>query len=243
MVPEVGVMVGFTTLARRSPEFWVPSAPTLTDDHVSAAGVGGILGFDSLRVAWAYPPTMSTSRILQRLYSLDISSPKFPRYLYRLIQLDEEDKYLSSLQGSELARLVDFLDQVRTFPSVFRQVTEQTIQALDTIPTADDVYRQCLHKLQAICGHHMTLPSSHNLSGDLARVGNYPISVGGGTADVWKGSHNGRQVCIKCPRVSEEDLQTVTQVRTWYWHGLSYLLRKTYGAPSRSSKRPSYGKD
>ena len=66
----------------------------------------------------------------------------------------------------------------------------------------------------------MTLPSSHNLSGDLARVGDIPISVAGGTADVWGGTHNGRTICIKCPRVSEEDLQKVTQVCTQYRHVL-----------------------
>ena len=59
----------------------------------------------------------------------------------------------------------------------------------------------------------MTLPSSHNVSGDLARVGGYPISIDGGTADVWEGTYRGRRVCIKCPRVCMEDLQAVTQVR------------------------------
>jgi len=203
--------------ARRSPV--LARAPSLTDGHISAAGVV------------SYPPTMSTSRILQHLYSLDISSPNFPRYLYCLIQRDEEDKYLSSLQGSELARLVDFLDEVRTLPSVFPPVTKQTIQALDTIPTADDVYRQCLHKLQAICDDHMTLPSSHKVSGDLARVGDYPISVDGGTADVWEGTCGSRKVCIKCPRVSEKDLQTVTRVCTQCCHTLSASAEEILLAP------------
>ena len=156
---------------------------------------------------------MSTSQVLQHLYSLDISSQNIPRYLYYLIQRDEEEHYLSSLQGLDLARLVDFLDEVRGSSSTFRPVTDQIPQALGVIPTTDDVSRQCLHKLQAICGDNMILPSSHNISGDLARVGDHPISVDGASADVWEGAHNGRKVCIKCPRVSEEDLQTVTQVR------------------------------
>jgi len=155
---------------------------------------------------------MSTSQVLQHLYSLDISSPNLSRYLYCLIQRDEEEQYLSNLQGLELGRLVDFLDEVRTPPSAVRPVTERILQALGAIPTTDDVFRQCLHKLHTICGHHMTLPSSHNVSGDLARVGDYPISTDGGTADVWEGTHNGRKVCIKCPRVCVEDLQAVTQV-------------------------------
>ena len=177
---------------------------------------------DDFRAAFgvreADPPTMTTSQVLQYLYSLDTSSPNLSRSLYCLIQRDEQDQYLSSLRGSELDRLVDFLDEVRAFCSIFRPVTERILQALNAVPAADDVFRQCLHKLHTICGHHMTLPSSHNVSGDLARVGDYPISVDGGTADVWEGTYDGRKVCIKCPRVSEEDLRAVTQVRVRYRH-------------------------
>ena len=61
------------------------------------------------------PHAMSTSHILQHLYSLDTSSPGISRHMYGLIRRDEEEQYLSSLQGSELVRLVDFLDEVRTY--------------------------------------------------------------------------------------------------------------------------------
>jgi len=162
---------------------------------------------------------MSTSQVLQYLYSLDTSSPDLPRYLYCLIRHDEEEQYLSSLQGLELGRLVDFLDEVCTLPYAFRPVSKRVLQALGIISVTDDVSRQCLHKLQAICGHHMTLPSSYNISGDLARVGHYPIA-NGGFADVWEGTHNGRRVCIKCPRVCVQDLQAVTQVRIQHRHVL-----------------------
>ena len=66
----------------------------------------GIAMVDSLK--------MSASRTLERLYSLDTSSPNFSRYLYCLIKTDEEEQYLSSLQGLELTRFVDFLDGVRS---------------------------------------------------------------------------------------------------------------------------------
>ena len=62
---------------------------------------------------------MSTSWILHRIYSLDTSSLDFSRHLYCLILHDEEDQYLISLQGPQLARLVDFLNEVRTLPSAF----------------------------------------------------------------------------------------------------------------------------
>jgi len=48
-----------------------------------------------------------------------------------------------------------------------------------------------------------------------------PISVEGGSADEWEGTHDGRKVCIKCPRASEEDLRAVTQVRVRYLHAFS----------------------
>lgn len=68
---------------------------------------------------------MSTSEILQRLYSLNTSSPDFLRVLYGLIRHDEEEQYSSSLKEEELARLVDFLDDVRPFPSTFRHVVNR----------------------------------------------------------------------------------------------------------------------
>ena len=61
---------------------------------------------------------MSTSRALQRLHSLGTSSPDLLRCLYDLIQSDDEEQYLTSLRGSELTRLVDFLDRVRSSPLV-----------------------------------------------------------------------------------------------------------------------------
>ena len=57
-------------------------------------------------------PTMSTPQVLHHLYSLNTSSPDFLCCLYCLIQSDEEEEYLSTLQGSELARFVNFLDDV-----------------------------------------------------------------------------------------------------------------------------------
>ena len=69
---------------------------------------------------------MSAPWILHRLYSLDTSSSDSLRRLYCLIRHGKEEHYLSSLQGLELARLVDFLDQVRTHrhPSAFCQLRD-----------------------------------------------------------------------------------------------------------------------
>jgi len=184
---------------------------------------------------------MSTSRILQRLYSLDTSSPDFLRYLYCLIQYDEKEQYLTSLQGSELARLVNFLDKVRSVPSAFHQFTKQTPQALGVIPTTDDVARECLDKLQAICGHHAILPSSYIVSDQIVRVDDGPISLGA-VADVWEGTCRGKKVSIKSLRIRTENYQTIKQVRSWYGTSSSRLLKNTCGRYRHSPKRPSSGR-
>ena len=62
---------------------------------------------------------MSVPRILRRLYTLDPSSPDFSRHLYSVARHDDEEKYLSKLQGSELAQLLDLLDKVRAFHFTF----------------------------------------------------------------------------------------------------------------------------
>ena len=79
-------------------------------------------------------PTMSTHWILHRLYSLDPSSLDFSRRLHPLIWHDEQEQYLSNLQGPELARLVDFLDDVRALSSAFCPVTKRICRPLVPFP-------------------------------------------------------------------------------------------------------------
>ena len=155
---------------------------------------------------------MSASQLLKHLYSIDTSSPDFSRLLYGLIRQDKGEKYLSSLNGLELARLVDFLDNVCATPLAFRSVTKHALQALSVTPTTDEVSLQCLHKLQAICGYHMVLPSSYTVSGEITRIGDRPVALGG-FADVWKGTHGGKQVCVKLLRVSLNNDEIHNKVR------------------------------
>lgn len=67
----------------------------------------------------------ATSRILQRLYSLDTSSPDFLRHLYCLIEYDEKEQYLTKLKEPELTRLLDFLDKVRVVSHLVVCLLEQ----------------------------------------------------------------------------------------------------------------------
>jgi len=184
---------------------------------------------------------MSASEILRRLYLIGATSPDTSRLLYGLIRHDEEENYLSNLQGLDLARLVDYLDGVRTLPSAFRPITKRNLQVLSTIPISDDLYPQCLRKLQAICGHNMILPSSYTVSGDFSRIGDRPVASGG-VADIWEGAHRGRKVCIKRLKVPLDDDHTLTKVRVWRRHVFSYLMKNACGRHSHSSTRLSHGK-
>ena len=82
----------------------------------------------------------ATPWILHRFYTLD-TSLDFLRGLYSLIHHDEKEQYLTSLQGPELARLVDFLDGIRTVSSSFQispvcEIPLQVLSAIYTIPLA-----------------------------------------------------------------------------------------------------------
>ena len=188
------------------------------------------------------PPTMPVSEDLQNLYSLNTASPDFSDQLYHLIRNDEREKYLTSLRGPELARLVNFLDEVRGIPLVFHQFTKQTPQALNVVLPTDDVARICLRKLQAICSRHAILPSSYVASDEIARVGDGPIAFGS-IADLWEGTYRDNKVSIKCLKASLINDKSFKKVRVLCGTFVSRLIKDTCGPRSHSSKRPLYGKD
>ena len=173
--------------------------------------------FKNLHIVAGFPAVGSTmgntSRILQRLYSLDISSPDFLRYLHCLIQHDEEERYLTNLKEPELTRLLDFLDKVRAIPPNFRQLRDIPLQALDTIPTTDDVVPECLEKLQAICADRCTLPSSCIISDELVRVDGSPIIIDDGCG-LWKGTYCDKDVYVISSDIPVEGYGKKTKVRT-----------------------------
>ena len=185
--------------------------------------------------------TMSTPWALHRLYKLDISSPAFLPHLRSLIWHDEREQYLAGLQGPELARLVDFLGEVTTLPSAPRRVVKLVLQTLGVVSAHDDISRQCLHKLQAICAHRGTLPSSYIISDNLSRVGGHTITLGG-YADVWEGTYRRWRVSIKCLKAPLNDGQTLKKVCIRCGTSLSRLLKNPCGSCSHFAKRPSSGR-
>ena len=174
---------------------------------------------------------MSAIWNLHCLYSLDPSSPGFLRRLHSLFRYDDEERYLISLQGSELTRLLDFLDRVCTHLSAFRPATKQALQTLGALPPSDDIFIQCLHKLQAICGHHATLPSSYFASGEIVRMGDRPIVVGG-MSDVWEGTYRNKRISIEHLKISLNDDQACKKVRVRYGKRLVHTCLRT---PARAA--------
>ena len=118
---------------------------------------------------------------------------------------------------------------------------QNTLQALSAIPTTDNVAQECLHKLQAICSYHVTLPPSYIVSGKITRAGDGPITPGG-TADMWEGIYRGKNVSIKPPKVPLNDDQTWKKVGIRCCVSLPHLLKNACGDYSHSSKRPLCGK-
>ena len=184
---------------------------------------------------------MSTFWTLHRLYSLDPSSLDFSRRLRSLIRHDEEEQYLTSLQGPELARLVDFLDEVRVSPSAFCPVTKRILQTLSAISADDDLSRKCLHKLQAVCSRRAALPYSCIFSGKIAKMSDNLITLGGIT-DVWECNYRGMGVSTKSLKVPLDNDQTLRKVCIRCDTSLSRLLKNACGPCSHFSKRPLCGK-
>ncbi|KAF9789434.1 kinase-like domain-containing protein [Thelephora terrestris] len=151
----------------------------------------------------------SQAQLLQHLCTLDKSSPEFSRSLYAFIRLDEKGEYSRSLQRSDSARLVDFLDG-----------------ALDAIPVTDPLFRRCLRRLRLICAHHNVLPSSHIVREGLRKTSDNPVAFGG-FADVWEGKYEGRKVCVKALRVHNPNTSTDNALAPFYgeavvWKRLSH---------------------
>ena len=134
---------------------------------------------------------MSASEILQYLYSLDTSSPDFLRVLYGLIRHDEDEQYSSSLEGEELARLVDFLDDVCPLPQFFVPIQtglrRPSVLFLPQMTSSDNVYANCepsaattrlCHLRTSYVATSPELVKVRLLSADLPTCGMGPTAAG-----------------------------------------------------------------
>ena len=118
--------------------------------------------------------------------------------------------------------------------------TKRALQALSVISANRDISRRCLHKLQEICGHRSTLPSSYIVSGEIVRVGSGPTTAGA-VANAWEGTYLGKKVSIRCLKIPLGGGRALKKVRVRYHKTLLLLLKNTCVSCSHSSKRPLCG--
>ena len=110
---------------------------------------------------------MSPSSPLQSLRGLDRASPHFHSQLIDLLRGNEYRDVIPSLEGEDLAWLVDYLDDV-SLHNVSPIPHSPLAQALCEISDPSGVtFRELLDKLSEICSVKSVLPKACVLSGRL----------------------------------------------------------------------------
>ena len=155
----------------------------------------------------------SRNPFLTQLMSINIRSRKFPNTLTKMLASQEGVNTATSLQGDDASTLIEILDQVSrlmSFGAPHSLILWQVFEA----PNMDlDIRRKSVHILGRICGSQTILPRSFILSGNISKEGDIAFTSGG-SADVWKGHHNGKRVRITAPRAyTAENLSRIKRVR------------------------------
>ena len=84
---------------------------------------------------------------------------------------------------------------------------------LDTLEPTSATFRRTLRKLQELCTSQIRVPSSHLLKVELLNINKERIASGG-FSDVFRGTYDGGEVCVKKLRVSSTgNSQKVTKGR------------------------------
>jgi len=79
---------------------------------------------------------------------------------------------------------------------------------LDGLNPSGLAAQKCLHELRNMCGIKAILPTSYSLSSDLLSISSNTIASG--DYDVYEGTYNSLDVCIKRLRVYARDRPQVT---------------------------------
>ena len=122
-----------------------------------------------------------------------------------------------SLQSEDVLTFVEILDQVSGSNGMWAPPLI-TAQAFGAPNMALDLRSKSVRILQRVCGSQSILPHSFVLSDNISKEGNITFTSGG-SADVWKGLHNGKRVRITAFRTyTTENLSKVKQVRNRWSH-------------------------
>ena len=164
---------------------------------------------------------MSPSKPLQTLRDLSRASPHFHSQLIDLLRGNEYRDVIPSLQGQDLAWLVDYLDNV-SLHGVPPVPHSPLAQVLCEISDPSSVpFREPLDELKRICGLKTVLPEACTLSDSLLGC-------------VYEGTFNGSRVRVRRVRThSKGDPQKVKEVRI-PWH--DFLLPGAHRSHRRFAK-------
>ena len=155
---------------------------------------------------------MASSRLLQELYALDRLSPEFHDNLSNILYGEAYKKCTPRLRDKDLVLLVDCLDKVRCRVPPFRSPLKLS-QALDALDPANPGFRKCLRELRHLCGIRTVLPTSYIVSPSRLIIGGQP-AASGGSGDIYQGTLDGEDVCVKRVRVySKDGPKQATKVR------------------------------
>ena len=141
---------------------------------------------------------------MQRLRSLDRSSPGFHDQVCSVFYEEEYQKCVPDLQGDDSAWLVEYLNEVRRRIILPRPAPLRLAQVLDGLNPSSPAFRKCLRELRRICGARGILPTSYTLSSHLLAMGPEPFASGG-YGDVYDGTLDGSRVCVKRIRMYSRD--------------------------------------
>ena len=148
-------------------------------------------------------------RLINRAYS----QQETIELLEKIFTSKDEVKTIGYLRGEEAQAFINVLDEVCSTPPFPRhglitsillcsfafELSPSTNQALD-FPNLQPRYRnKCLSALCKLCGRHALLPKSLQIPLCYDRS-DTPL-YRGGSAEVWKGEHQGLQVVVKVLRV------------------------------------------
>ena len=165
--------------------------------------------------------------VLQQLDHLDRALSGFNDQLCNVLYGEEYTRCVRDLRGDGLTWLVDYLDEVRLHitPPHLSLKQSQTLGGLDPSGAA---FRKCLREFRDICGRGI-LPTSCTLSSHLLNMRS-ELFDSGGYGDVYKGSLDGSNVCIKRIRVYTKDGPEKAMKVRYRLHRFHYLPLPTKSA-------------
>ena len=146
------------------------------------------------------------------LVKLGVESRLIPFVVSTTLRAEQSLDGVPSLSPAEARDLVEILDKVRLHPQIpvprAKMPGDQVVSSTTVNPSLKN---RCFKVLRRASPSHAVLPKSHYLDG-VTLSDTIPYASGG-FADIWKGQHNGNQMCVKAFRTqTAENLARIKRV-------------------------------